>query len=71
MIAAASGSTAAVNALLAHGAEVNAREKTYGQTALFFAAGRNRADVVRLLLSKGADPKVKTRSPNWSESRLE
>jgi uncharacterized protein len=60
MIAAASGSTAAVNTLLAHGADVNAREKTYGQTALFFAAGRNRADVVRLLLSKGADPKVKT-----------
>jgi ankyrin repeat protein len=27
---------------------------------LFFAAGRNRADAVRLLLSKGADPKVKT-----------
>jgi uncharacterized protein len=60
MIAAASGSTVAVTALLAHGADVNAREKTYGQTALFFAAGRNRADVVRLLLSKGADPKVKT-----------
>jgi len=60
MIAAASGNTAAVNALLAHGADVNAREKTYGQTALFFAGGRNRADVVRLLLSKGADPKVKT-----------
>ncbi len=60
MIAAASGSTAAVTTLLAHGADVNAREKTYGQTALFFAAGRNRADVIRLLLSKGADPKVKT-----------
>lgn len=60
MIASASGSTAAVAALLSHGADVNAREKVYGQTALFFAAGRNRADVVRLLLSKGADPKVKT-----------
>jgi len=60
MIAAASGSTAAATALLAHGADISAREKTYGQTALFFAAGRNRADVVRLLLSKGADPKVKT-----------
>ena len=60
MIASASGSTAAVTALLDHGAAINAREKMYGQTALFFAAGRNRADVVRLLLSKGADPKVKT-----------
>jgi ankyrin repeat protein len=60
MIAAASGNTTAVTTLLAHGADINAREKTYGQTALFFAAGRDRADVVRLLLSKGADPKVKT-----------
>lgn len=60
MIASASGSTAAVDALLAHGADINAREKTYGQTALFFAAGHGRGDVVRLLLSKGADPKVKT-----------
>jgi len=60
MIASASGSTAAVATLIAHGADVNAKEKTYGQTALFFAAARNRADVVRLLLSKGADPKVKT-----------
>jgi len=60
MIASASGNTAAVTTLLAHGADINAHEKTYGQTALFFAAGRNRADVVRLLLSEGADPKVKT-----------
>jgi ankyrin repeat protein len=60
MIAAASGSAAAVETLIAHGAQVNAREKTYGQTALFFAASRNRADVVRLLLSKGADSKVRT-----------
>jgi len=60
MIAAASGSTAAAGVLLAHGAEVNAKEKSYGQTALFFAADRDRADVVRLLVSKGADPKVKT-----------
>ena len=60
MIASASGSTGAVSVLLAHGANINAHEKTYGQTALFFAAGRNRAGVIRLLLSNGADPKVKT-----------
>ena len=60
MIAAASGSTAAVSTLLTHGANINAREKTYGQTALFFAVDRNRGPVVRLLLAKGADPKVKT-----------
>ena len=60
MIASASGSTSAVETLIAHGADVNAREKTYGQTALFFAVARNRADVVCLLLAKGADPKIKT-----------
>jgi ankyrin repeat protein len=60
MIASASGSTGAVATLLAHGADVNAREKTNGDTALFFAASHDRAEVIRLLLSKGADAKVKT-----------
>jgi ankyrin repeat protein len=60
MIASASGSTGAVAALLAHGADVNAREKTNGDTALFFAASHDRAEVIRLLLGKCADAKVKT-----------
>jgi uncharacterized protein len=60
MIASSSGSTAAVTTLLRHGANVNALEKTNGETALFFAASHDRADVVRLLLSKGADATVKT-----------
>jgi ankyrin repeat protein len=60
MIASASGSTAAVRTLIAHGADVNARERANGETALFFAASYDRADVVRLLLSKGADAGVKT-----------
>ena len=60
MIAAASGSTEAVATLLAHGAKINTTEKTYGQTALFFAVERNRVEVVRLLLGRGADPNVKT-----------
>jgi hypothetical protein len=60
MIASASGDTAAVTTLLLHGANVNAREKANGETALFFAASRDRAEVLRLLLSKGADAGVKT-----------
>jgi len=60
MIASASGSTAAVTTLLAHGADANTREKANGETALFFAASHDRSDVIRLLLSKGADAKVKT-----------
>ena len=55
MIASASGSTAAVTTLLAHGADANTREKANGETALFFAASHDRSDVIRLLLSKGAD----------------
>jgi len=60
MIASASGSAGAVATLLAHGADVNAREETNGDTALFFAASHDRAEVIRLLLSRGADAKVKT-----------
>jgi ankyrin repeat protein len=60
MLAAASGKVDAVQVLLAHGANVNAREKTWGETPLMFAAAMNRAEVVKLLISKGADAKVTT-----------
>jgi uncharacterized protein len=60
MEAAAAGSASAVQTLLDHGAAVNAREKTYGQTALIFAVSHNRVAAVRLLLQNGADPSVKT-----------
>jgi ankyrin repeat protein len=39
---------------------VNAKENVFGETALFFAASHNRADVIKLLISKGADMKVRT-----------
>jgi ankyrin repeat protein len=45
MSAATSGSVDAVKALVDGGADLNAREKTNGQTALMFAAWENRADV--------------------------
>ncbi|HWY47482.1 MAG TPA: ankyrin repeat domain-containing protein [Bryobacteraceae bacterium] len=49
---------AKVRLLLAHGANVNVASKR-GRTALFLAAMTDRsADTVRLLLAKGADPKV-------------
>ena len=55
MLAARSGNTETVTRLVEVGADINAKEKTYGQTALMVAAGLDRADVVRLLLAKGAD----------------
>ena len=43
-----------VNALIEHGADVNAVDK-YGWTALMIAAGLTHADVVRRLIEAGAD----------------
>jgi ankyrin repeat protein len=58
MLAARAGSTETVTRLIETGADVNAKEKAFGQTALMVAAGLDRADVVRLLLSRGADWKI-------------
>jgi ankyrin repeat protein len=55
MWASASGDVDSVKALLAAGADVDAREKMRGQTALMFAAGFNRAAVIRVLATKHAD----------------
>jgi ankyrin repeat protein len=60
MLAAASGSEEAVRLLLARGAVVDAKESKRGETALMFAAASNRANVVALLLSSGADPALTT-----------
>jgi ankyrin repeat protein len=55
MTAARTGRPEAVQALLAAGARVDAREKWYGETALHWAAAENHADTVRLLVARGAD----------------
>src|SRR6185295_13756643 len=47
MKAAASGSAKTVLMLLEHGTDVNTKEPARGQTALMFAAGENRAEVIR------------------------
>jgi ankyrin repeat protein len=54
MTAARTGKLGPVTALLARGAEVNAKEKD-GQTALMWSAAEGHADVVRALLEAGAD----------------
>jgi ankyrin repeat protein len=58
MLAAAAGSVAVVERLLANGADANHHEDANGETALMFAAARDRADVVRALLAGGAKPNV-------------
>jgi ankyrin repeat protein len=47
--------------LLDHGADVNARDFTNGQTALMFAAARNSAAAVKILLERGGDPNIITK----------
>ena len=60
LAAAAIGGAEAVVALLGHGAEVNARERSAGQTPLMFAARYNRVAAVKELLKHGADPAITT-----------
>jgi ankyrin repeat protein len=60
MLAAASGETAAIRALLDAGAHANAKELDRGDTALMFAAANNRLDAVKLMLQRGADPTIAT-----------
>ena len=55
MLAARSGSVDTATRLIENGADINAKESTYGQTALMVAAGLNRAELVALLLARGAD----------------
>jgi ankyrin repeat protein len=55
MLAARSGSAETVTRLVETGADINAKEKGFGQTALMVASGLDRADVVRLLMARGAD----------------
>ncbi len=58
MLAARSGNTETVTRLVENGADINAKEKGFGQTALMVAAGLDRADVVKLLMARGADWKA-------------
>ena len=60
MTAARSGSAATVSALLADGANVNAAQKSKGQTALMWAVSEGHVDTVSELLDSGADVHAKT-----------
>ena len=63
MLAARSGSSDTVTRLVETGADINAKEKGFGQTALMVAAGLDRADVVRCCWRAAPTGKPRRRSP--------
>ena len=67
MTAARTGSSKRCSVLLEHGADIDARERWYGEIALIWAAAENHADAVRMLLEHGAD----VDSPLGARSRRE
>jgi len=64
MLAAASGDPQAVTTLVENGAEIEAKEKTFGQTPLLFAASNNRVEAVKALIKAGANVKVTSKVNN-------
>ena len=55
LTAARTGNAAAVKLLVGRGADVNARERWFGETAVMWAAAENHADAIRVLAESGAD----------------
>jgi ankyrin repeat protein len=61
MTAARTGKPEVIKALLAYGAEPNAKEGTRSQTALMWAAAENNAAAIKVLVEAGADVNQRTR----------
>jgi len=70
MTAARSGNPAVVEALLARGADAEARDDFYGETALIWAAIEDHADVVRALATHGADVDGRSAAMTYASRRL-
>ena len=68
MTAAQVGSLDSVKALLAAGATLDARDKTFQQTALMAAIRANQTEIVRYFIQQGASVNAQTRTgdaPRW------
>jgi ankyrin repeat protein len=59
-----------VKALLSRGVDVNAKESTYGETALMWAASENHASIVELLIEHGADRNARSNPVVFSKDRF-
>jgi ankyrin repeat protein len=70
MTAARSGSAAVIEALLAHGAEIEARDHWYGETALIRAAVEDHAAAIRVLAAHGADVDARSAAMDYPRRRL-
>jgi ankyrin repeat protein len=65
MTVARAGNVDAAKVLLAHGAQVNAREPVHGQTPLMWAAGESHPDMMRELIAHGADVNARSAVQHW------
>ena len=61
---------ATVKALLDRGAKIDAREEVLGEQALMWAAAENHADVVTLLIARGADPNMRSDALKFAKDRF-
>jgi ankyrin repeat protein len=59
------GNVEAAKLLLKAGADIEARETWGGQTALHWAASQDQPDMIRFLISKGADPDSRATIRDW------
>ena len=65
--AAGAGDIATIRTMLENGTDVNAKDDTFGHTALIVASRMGRSEVVELLLAKGADSNV---ADNYGQTAL-
>jgi ankyrin repeat protein len=65
MLAARTGNVAVADQLVKHGADVNRRERFKDQSAVMWAAGENRPEMVAFLISKGADLSARAKATDW------
>ncbi len=66
MTAARTGSAETIKALIARGADVKARERRKGQTALMWAAAENNVAAIRALIEAGADVNERSKGGSFT-----
>jgi ankyrin repeat protein len=70
MTAARTGNAEIVRLLIQHGADVNAKGETYGETALDWAAQENHAEAAQVLIAHGADVNARTNPLERAKDRF-